>query len=1282
MNATTNGHATATAVAEGPNLVASSDASSSPSPRLPVILSSASAPAYGTSGRRGVDDAQTRAWVTGFHRLTQDYLARLTQLVNAYTRDAPRSPVRKDGFHTGNDYKGNASDSGGGEDGCVDGLPMRLREQGLGGDAQEDAALELDVADLRCTERELLRELQSRQERRQQQLLQSPAFQETGKLADALPSTAAVVGGGSRRLASAGARAASAQRAITSSSTAATTYRGSASRFTSRGSSSGNNNVDAPTAHGRVSATALTRRERASATEVDTTGAVAPAEPPIPPDLLELFRHAQHLTPPSPSGSPLSNSPNSPPVHAKKTDAPVAAAVTPTARLPHASPEKGKDDGDDNDDDAEATALARLCVKYFLTPKPLPAPVTAPPPPPPADRPWSPAERRRSSRPDPLLHGPIGDQVYQRKQRQRQHEWRERRREEKEASPGLIDASSLFPPPNLHPQGSPSQSRQRPRASFSPETTGGSAAEGGSSIITVSPSGPAAWRKLIDKRTATAAAAAADDTPLPSVANPSATTTTIAACTTPAPPQGSQLLVRAENFSFGFPPPRALFAATTASEVLEALSKEEKDGPLSRYLGCRRGPGKPAHHTTSNAPETTQRLPALPLRPSPATPPPPPCSTSASSPSLARVAAAEASSQPADQHRASRSASPQHGVAPVSRVNGGVGGHHHNARHCPTPPAAPQGHAAKVKKTPSIKTHLAPAVVLPPHYHGLHGEQLTTRELEQLVKSVAQESAEAQASVDRTYLAADTAAETLYALQQSVAQVLLENVQLERDIATLTDPASATHVGKADEDAGSAREGPHGGRAVSTAPPALPPAGHARLVPPAPVPSAATATAFTNALFTNTAHSGKLRRTQSNVKKRKGSNGETATPAETKTTAAPPDELDGHCDPLTVLTDLRAATAAREAEQAQTLSEIEDLTCRITRHDALLQAVAEYWRRNAAVMKRQQFAVQSQPKQLSDLAVTWQGTTTADTPNPQWEEPRRSADSSATSASPSESVSCTRSSSSEDESIHCADASATTSSRVPELLGSPEQLAKALAHMEAITPVQPSSVASFDFHHSHAEHYNPQEQGESSQQQQVSARSALEDEQLSGSSVESYTASSPTTALSPAPTGATTRTLFSSPEPPSIDDEKTEVVGATQPDAATLADRDGDGDNGSSRDASVKTDLALAPALKPVVEERVHKSDSAERSRPGPATVEPPATPSPSPMVASAAPCPERHASRTLGSHVNTTTNASRRGEEEEEEVLPVGSWRTIAALQLEKVDEIAEFIYSVFERA
>lgn len=608
------------------------------------------------------------------------------------------------------------------------------------------------------------------------------------------------------------------------------------------------------------------------------------------------------------------------------------------------------------------------------------------------------------------------------------------------------------------------------------------------------------------------------------------------------------------------------------------------------------------------------------------------------------------------------------------------------------------GGPRKFPRRAKRSTHgaLAPTVVLPPHYHGLHGEKLTTAELEQLVRSVAQEGAEAQANLDSTYEAADSAAEALYALQQSVAQVLLENVQLERDIATLNHASpSSTPRGERqtkaarDEDATSTAATAAGTASVTTV---MPPSRRALLKLPAPASATATAAApFLNTLLTGTSHG-----TRQGRKVAKPSRNTVQS-----TVAA----QDRHYDPAVVLEELRAATAAREAEHAQTLVEIDDLSRRIARHDALLQAVAEYWRRNAAVMKRQQFAVQAQPKPPSTPVVTWESGTASSVPDTQIagqsrqegnEDGERSSGGSSETSSTlqARNRSC---SSVAGASLDPTEYSATLSSRVPELSGSPSQLERALAHMEAVSPMQPSSAVSFDLHPSqsrttdnssvpptvqqqrrdtvrrrteNANINNNNGTGEGlwlspnrpppDQQQQLQQRGRLQQPQqqqqrqvidtaLSDSSFRSYAISSPTTI---AGTTGTTRTLFSSPEPPS--------------------DEEGEGDAQASSSARAprtrRKDTAVAAAA--AGEETSNMTVADEWPvRPAASSL----------MIESAV---RRHEPRTTSAFVNpfNSTLASRR--EVEEEVLQVGSWRPIPALQLEKVDEIAEFIYSVFERA
>jgi hypothetical protein len=1270
---------------------------SSPPHCLSVVFSPSSpvtgtAPAGRGEGAGGLAGAWTRAWTVGFHHLTQDYLTRLTRLVDEYACNTFSVHLSRGG-HLEECYTTTDSDA------ATQLLPLGLRGRGLGGNAEEDAALELDVDDLRRAERGILQELQARQQNRQRA--------EWGAARKSVLTSANIAVSSPLTMAAAavGVPAASSKR--TSSFPAhhniglPTTTIAASSTRTSRSSQA----ADSPAGHHTHTAggTAPTWRGRRSWTAANTSdAAAATGEPPIPDDLLELFRHAQKLSPPTPASA--TNSP-----HHEETSTSVSTAALA------------------DKDDVEAAALARLCMKYFFTSKPaVPAPVTAPPPPSSSDRPWSPQKKRKSSRHDPL-HVPTDDELYAQKQKQCR-----RGGGEKQTSHAPID-TFLFSPPHLHSNGprphhqqhhQPYFSRQGspllsspPRASFStPEP--GSAAEGG---IPMSFSGPAAWRKLIDKRTAAAAAAAAvaastatspaKRTSLPSVPSSIILRTvpagTRAAVSDPVP------RVQDEDFSFGFPPPRALLAATNTSQLLEALSKEECDGPLSRYLGTRLGLKKSAHVSATKGTgveavqDNPQRLPAVPLR----NPPPPPSVTAAKTAEPAWLSSRPAASSQthADQH--GTAASSQRRLPPVTRLRSS--GCTRRAPAAPSPAStvpvvAPKARPKKAKSRPS-KTPLAPSVVLPPHYHGLHGEKLATPELEQLVKSVKQENHEAQTSLGRTYRAVNAAAATLYALQQSVAQVLLENVQLEKDIATLT---SASPANPACEDG--ANEGQSANATQNTSsnnnscstsrPPAtsltVPPARRALFALPAR--AAPAASSFTNSLLLNTSAHG---RRQLKGKKREHEADVQATKTTLVTSAelcnaTLPDVLDRYYDPVAVLEELRAATAAQQFEHTRTQGAIATLTARITRHDALLQAVAEYWRRNAAVMKRQQFAVQSHPKVPSSAVVMWRssGTTTRKRrqEGTQWTE-REALSSSPLYSSSTRSGSSPSDRRSSSSSTNRTATSGTPSSRMPELLGSPSQLEQALAHMEAVSPMQPSSAVSFDLYpspprttenssapptmrvskhatirrkhregddgvHGNAAVHEPRLQHNHHHHHRSHVgRDPLRSSQridghLSDNSLPSYAT---TTTTTPTNAGATTRTLFSSPEPALEEDEL--AKGGCAAAAVT--------------DAPTKDGSEPVPSI-----DVIHEANVA-----GSATAASPAAP-PSLVAESAGQFYDNQTVRVLDSRLapNTTTStiAGRREEgAEEEEVLQLGSWRTIPALQLEQVDEIAEFIYSVFER-
>ncbi|KPA73360.1 hypothetical protein ABB37_09915 [Leptomonas pyrrhocoris] len=1238
-------------------------AASSASPTLssPSSAMAAAATARTAASTQASLADRSRAWTAGFHQLAQDYEAQLTQLVDAYARVA-----------SGGLALGGKADTADGTDAAGAAAPLlspHLRRRGLGGDAREDAALALDMDDLRRAERELLLQLQARQ-RASQRAKKSAVPKQRGR--PAATSTA-----------------------------------------------------EAPGVAGAAAHRSSTQSSRTTQDKADGTAAVDAAEAPpsIPEEVMNLFRRARQRTAAAahPDGD------------AEKQDA--------TNAVPSAAGTKC--DGDAADAE-EATALARLCVKYFFasaTTPPLPtAPAAASPPQQPQqpDQSWSPPGRRRSSR-EGFLQSNAADLPSQQQQQQQQQQ--RRRRGEKASSLSLID-SSIFPPPDLHPHtAKPKQQHQQQRSlhhssSLLPGEAGSTTGEGS---ISISLSSPTAWRKLIDKRT-TAAATAADHGQLSGI-SPSTTARAPPMRDQPGPLQGAALPSRDGSHSAAFPPPRSHLTASTTSEAVERMSSSERDDPL----GGRRDLHKPAQHPCRSTIEQAQRLPALHRCASPANP--------ADATTAAPADAPSHHSASTPPHAAQQGA-PSSSLRRLPRVPhaGGAGG-----KNCgrpagvvplPPPAAAPRATSqpAKVTKRHTKGLQALP-VELPPHYHGVHGEALSTAELERLVKTVAREGEAAQGSLDRTYHATDTAAAALYALQQSLAHVLLENVQLEKDIATLrrAPPTTQPPEGVRGDAKEAAAEEEEREETTATSPALMPPpVRHTMFALPAPTSSSAAAAAFSSALFTNASHGPKAQNTSKTTltskpeKMRVVSKGRwVVTPANTATAAATtaavvtmlplPDAVERRNDALAVLEELRAAAAAREAENAQTLVEIDALSTRIARHDALLQAIAEYWRRNAAVMKRQQFAVQAQPKTASGPAVSWQSGTggSGGQEGGRSGEGRRasgrssSSPSSSSSRLPSSTSGVQRSgSSSNGSSVNQTEASV----GMPTLLESPSQVERALADMEAVSPMLPSSAVSFDLHcspsrttdnssapptvraskqvtvrqppydaaatageeqddvqsseqrspklngnpnrapHHHHHHHPPQQQQPHNRTQRAGV--------LSDSSFPSCVTSSGPTTLT-GTTGATVRTLFSSPE--SASESDSDGVERPQPSASTVNAIDSCG-KGKEEDAAEERHGNTLATEDSVVTSSLQATNSGMELVVSGQAVKPIALAAGS----AASQQHESHPRPTAGSYF-TSTSASRRGEEE---VLQVGCWRTIPALQLEKVDEIAEFIYSVFERA
>ncbi|CBZ23451.1 conserved hypothetical protein [Leishmania mexicana MHOM/GT/2001/U1103] len=433
--------------------------------------------------------------------------------------------------------------------------------------------------------------------------------------------------------------------------------------------------------------------------------------------------------------------------------------------------------------------------------------------------------------------------------------------------------------------------------------------------------------------------------------------------------------------------------------------------------------------------------------------------------------------------------------------------------------AKKRGGSGQLRRAPRL---LPKSVVLPPNYSGVHGEQLTMTQLEQLVTSVSEDGAVAEADVKRQCDAVDAAAEEVYRLQQAVARVLLENIQLEKDIHTLTATSHACAVGDEDGDADEAGRGTDAAAAVkgrhhsdgnktrvrmgamscfSASTPSSVSAGHLSAekrkrqltLSPAPMPLPHPKCALTAASLLLHAPGEKKARPpvsagaaavpqpwpwrqesppaeKTRLSPKSSCKHKTRAAVSPIATAAEGVAADGQQDPRTILKELRSAIASREAEKAQTLAEIYALSSRVTRHDTLLHAVAEYWRRNAAVMKRQHFAVQSQPKQsMSSGTITRLG----DGGDGRASENAVGTISSAYLFNASDGThgvvpQANSSNSGHSTSSHkCSHSTVITatmslSGQMTNLDGSPSQVQRALAQMEALSPTPLSSTPSFD----------------------------------------------------------------------------------------------------------------------------------------------------------------------------------------------------------------------------
>ncbi|CAC9444079.1 hypothetical protein conserved [Leishmania donovani] len=867
------------------------------------------------------------------------------------------------------------------------------------------------------------------------------------------------------------------------------------------------------------SAAATAPEDAASATPCDTEGnpflktqqhLASESAARIPADLLELFRTAQELHSAAPGST-------GPPPRATPSKEAAAAGENPfdaTAnRLSRVSVVLSEEEN------AQAAAMALLCFRYFYSSNSAPAsPVEAAAPlvsaTKPPEQPSQPAHVR-----------------------------------EKVAAATIV----------------PKQKRQRhlaplPRATPTSPALSVHACHGADASSHISLSSPGAWRKLITKP---GSLGPSEHQQQPSSTPAHAADRLRAELASLFPQQAQQVQ---GGFSCGLPPQRAFF--TGADTSVDADAAGEKSRPESKgrnnhvaFLnadrttdGARGAGGRPpltrptlgspstedAHNSGASRSKGGVKLPSLTLHASPTSagerPPSAAASSSPPTPPTPTTAAAGTPHVMSDQCPVLPALDPSATAAPSS-VTAATAAPGTEAA------ASAQKHGSGAKKAKkrggSGQRRRAPrllpkCVVLPPNYSGVHGEQLTMAQLVQLAAGVSEDCAVAQVDVKRQYDAADAAAAELYRLQQAVARVLLENIQLEKDIYTLTATSHAYAAGDEDGDADEAGRGadaaagmrrrhhsdgvdPYGSRysdtsksrvrkgvmscfAASTLSPASAahPSADKRkrqpILPPAPMPLPHSKRALTaaslllhvagekkavppvSAAAAAVAHPWPWRQESAPAERAKLSPKSScqhkarAVASAIPTAAEGVTAVDGQQEPHTILQELRSAIASREAEKAQTLAEIDALSSRVTRHDTLLHAVAEYWRRNAAVMKRQHFAVQSQPKQstssetmtrLGDGGDGWGSENAIGTIAPPClfnaSDGTHGVVTQANSSNSGHSTSSHKYSHST-----VITAAMSLSGKMTNLGGSPSQAQRALAQMEALSPTPLSSTPSFD----------------------------------------------------------------------------------------------------------------------------------------------------------------------------------------------------------------------------
>ncbi|KAG5487099.1 hypothetical protein LSCM1_07771 [Leishmania martiniquensis] len=1230
------------------------------------------------------------AWCGGVQRLTQDYFSALRKLLVAHL--SLRAPSQEGGRNS----------CGGGAAEMVAITSKLRRKRTLNSD------LDVQVADIEAMETALLQQLSAHRQQRRQ---------------------GAVVAGDEREK----------------------KYR---SRGASRGGASA---VAAAVEDTALDAACSLEGSPFLGTQSPSTSAAAAD---IPEELLELFRTAQALRSASPgrTGPPPRASPSK--EAAAGEGNPLEGATGPSPRAPVVL---------SGEEEEEAAVMALQCFRYFYSSNGAPAspvPATAP---------------------------PVSDTPLPGQPAQPTHV-----HEKRAAAAAPPEQRGRHPPPSFS------------RPALTPPTKSSHARCSTDASSPMSLGTPAAWRKLIAKPgTADRAQKQPPQQQSSSSSLPGCAADHVAAESTASLPQQTQ---RAQgDYSFGFPTPCATFRtggtpvdAHPAAEKVKLMGSSS-DNHFAAHRNasrwCDRAGGaacpsplaspteespskKGAHNRDTANSKGTVKLPPLSPRASPA--------------SAAERAPSLSASPPLP--------SPTTTTALVVAAAGGTP--HLDVQHA-APPALALGTATAVPTTPTAapprirgdgankernrcgsgQRRRAPRpsptpVVLPPTYSGAHGELLTTAQLEGLVASASHDGAMAQADMQRQYDAAATAAEELYRLQQAVARVLLENVQLEKDILTLKATSHAGATGDEGGDAGAADRGaaatldameqihsdgvyPYGSRATgiskidsctaSMAPLsswALSPTSTAHLLPekrtrqiglpPAPMPRPQATSALTAASLLLHAtpaateavsaaqprprrhRSAPAERTKQNRRRSEGK----ARAGASASAAAVEAAGDGQQDPRVILQELRTAIASCEAKKMQTLAEIDALSSRVSRHDSLLQAVAEYWRRNAAVMKRQHFAVQSQPKQSTssgNVARLFDGDNRwgpehaiGAITSPYVRNTSGGAGDAATRTSSSHGA---PSASSQKLSHSIAATATTTQSGHMNLDRSPSQLQQALAQMEAISPTPLSSSPSFDLHTtpSVASALSPPlPKGVLARRQIVPLRRRAQDGAPATNEPDGMRAT--LGGVTGAPIKAEhipVRVRVGVHATPAMEEERggrphrkvmahsrEGLPAAAAATSSTLTDTNTTGTTllGSPNSVSDTTGRPLSSseavtvgtpeALKQERRNRRHGHavsaaavtlfNDAHPGTPGHALASSPGFAHAHDRGAgedddSFQSSPLHPSGSTTANHSHHYPSGGMR--REDEDVLGRGSWRPIHALQLENVDEIAEFIYSVFEQ-